>query len=684
MSGNSDGKEPWSETASNRKPTRKSKGRHQVERVGNEFSRLHPAGPWRLSWCLLSLAVLCNGGDALARNPRDVFNQVAGIPQSVGTKAVQTEWMRSPDAEITCVDQNLRPRGSRISTLIERSIPPSDGRVVPERASCQNQMAQPILLSGITSAQTDPYNVDGLTLGSKVAYGTPTYQQYQCVPSQKFEGFVWCAKTTSDKEARGRFKAWFSILHAHDGAVVYVNRFQEPAYWSANEVAEDIQRYSRKIGEEPQIIELPFRPGLPKGTLATWGKVILEPIVGDELRLLGEDKPLKKGIAIDFIGNFTQSARQGLPIYRLAGGAGFVWAASYNQSGRGTLRFSAIDASTYLPQSLPPPDPIPVAEHPWGVAVTAADAQSTPAPGSTTPPPIEPPALPSHRGATLQTPALSSVVAPPRDSNDVIAQVLNYPTTQLQQADAADGGRQYAGESDASNFGSREWKQGVLDLVVTYWVWLISALIAGGLAGSWLIRLQIARVRGSADEARRAVEAKAAEETRRVAETHATEDARRAAEAQAVEDARRAVEASAAEEARLAVEAKAAQEARRVVETQAAEDARRTAQVQAAEDARGLAKAKAVEGAPGVSKANAVEDTRSDAKAKGKKEAARVLKAKTVVKTNARGVTKAKATKKAGGAAEAKAAKETPRIAKRSAAAIRPGRSPKGPAADMR
>jgi hypothetical protein len=285
----------------------------------------------------------------------------------------------------------------------------------------------------------------------------------------------------------------------------------------------------------------------------------------------------------------------------------------------------------------------------------AVDAQPTSPPGTTIPSPAEATAPPRRRGEQLDcsagpdcgapTPALSSVVAPRRGPNDVIAQVMNYSTTQLQQTDAADGGRQYAGESDASNFGSREWKQGMLDLVVTHWVWLISALIAGGLAGSWLIRLQLARVRGSADEARHAVEAKAAEEARRVAETQANEGAHRAADAQAVEDARRAAEA------------------------QAVEDARRAAEAQAVEDA------------PGVSKGNAVEDTRCDAKAKGNKETARVLKATTVAKTKARGVTKAKAAKQAGGGAEAKAAEETPRIAKRSAATIRPGRSPKGPAA---
>ena len=213
----------------------------------------------RHSAALLSLAVLCNGSDALARNPRDVF-------------PVEAEWRKSPDAEITCVGRNLRPGGSSKPALIEQGIPRSDGGVAPERASCRIQMAQLILLAELTSAQTGPYGVDALTLGSKVAFGTPAYRQYRCVPSQKFEGFVWCTKTISDREGRGRFKEWFSILHAQDGAVVYVNRYQEPAYWSANEVAEDIQRYARKIGEEPHIIQLPVRPGLPKGTLATWGK----------------------------------------------------------------------------------------------------------------------------------------------------------------------------------------------------------------------------------------------------------------------------------------------------------------------------------------------------------------------------------------------------------------------------
>jgi S1-C subfamily serine protease len=205
------------------------------------------------------------------------------------------------------------------------------------------------------------YSVGGLALGEKVALSGAAKQGYQCADSKKFEEFAWCTKKSSEREARGAFKVWMSLMLGPDGRVAYVNRYQEPAYWATNEIKDDIQRYSKKVSQEPRIIHMPTGPGFPKGTLATWGDVVLEPIVGDELKVLAADKPLPKGIAIDFIGDFTKSARQGLPIYRLSGGAGFVWAASYNEAGRGTLRFVAVDASAYTqrPITFTPSQEIP-------------------------------------------------------------------------------------------------------------------------------------------------------------------------------------------------------------------------------------------------------------------------------------------------------------------------------------
>jgi Double zinc ribbon len=265
------------------------------------------------------------------------------------------------------------------------------------------------------------YSVDGLALGVKVALGSAAYRQYQCARSEKFEGFVWCTKTSNDREARGPFKVWFSMLHAQNGIAVYVNRYQEPAHWGANAIPEDIQRYSKKIGEQPHLVQLPTRPGAPRGTIATWGKVVLEPITGDELRGLAEGKPLGEGIALDFIGDFARSARQGLPVYRLAGGAGFVWAASYDEKGRGTLRFSAVDASAYSPQTLPPPvtTPAPVAavapdEKAAAVDPSSSLPQALPPP-ETTPPPVAVP--PPGAVATAVDPSSSSPqTLPPRET----------------------------------------------------------------------------------------------------------------------------------------------------------------------------------------------------------------------------------------------------------------------------
>src|SRR5262249_22326061 len=84
--------------------------------------------------------------------------------------------------------------------------------------------------------------------------------------------------------------------------------------------------------------------------IASWGKVELEPLDNDSIKALAKGRrPNIKGYFIDFIGNFARSAKEGLPVYRLSGGAGFVWVASYGRKGRGTLRFLAVDASAISP-----------------------------------------------------------------------------------------------------------------------------------------------------------------------------------------------------------------------------------------------------------------------------------------------------------------------------------------------
>ena len=190
------------------------------------------------------------------------------------------------------------------------------------RSQCRASSAS--IPSDQSSAQAK-YAVDGVAVGSRLKLDSAVYREYKCSPSEQFEGLTWCQRTRNEQDRRGAPTATYSILHAQDGGVVYVNRFQEPAFHGRNnEPDKEIQQYSRKIGEPARITKMPHRAGLPDATIALWGKTTLEQLDQDSIRILAEGRSPKKGLLIDHIGNFTRSAKEGLPIYRIGGGAGFL------------------------------------------------------------------------------------------------------------------------------------------------------------------------------------------------------------------------------------------------------------------------------------------------------------------------------------------------------------------------
>lgn len=229
---------------------------------------------------------------------------------------------------------------SAIRQLQQRGASITDADSTPAAAG---PVARPAMAEAI-------YVVDGLHLGGHVSLGSPSYMEYHCNPSDQFASLTWCQKRRQETSPRGAYSSTTTIVHSDDGTALYVNRFLEPAFFSGTEAMDDVRRLSAKYGE-PRFIAPPAVAVGPRTLMATWGNVSLQPLEQARLADLAAGRDVRAGILVDHIGNFQRSASIGLPVYQVTGGAGYVWAASWDQAGRGTLRFLTVDASKLAPST---------------------------------------------------------------------------------------------------------------------------------------------------------------------------------------------------------------------------------------------------------------------------------------------------------------------------------------------
>lgn len=251
------------------------------------------------------------------------------------------------------------------------------------------------------------YAVDGVAVASQLNFNSASYRDYKCNPSDQFEGLIWCQKTRAEK---GKGSRTYSVLHSKDGKISYINRSQESASFNPSESELAIERYSRELGESARLLKAPHRNGLPHGVIAVWGEVTLEPLDHDSIKLLADGKNPRKGLLIDYLRDFTRSAKEGLPVYRIVGGPGLIWAASFDQKGRATLRLAAVDVSGFTP----PPESAPVgpiaAPAPQDEAPSAATVAATAAPAQQSDLPPAPPVVAAAAPANQEQPAPPATV----------------------------------------------------------------------------------------------------------------------------------------------------------------------------------------------------------------------------------------------------------------------------------
>jgi hypothetical protein len=191
------------------------------------------------------------------------------------------------------------------------------------------------------------YTVDGLALGDQVRFDSKPYQRYQCSPSEEFPGFLSCNEEhktpVGDQYPDQQITRSHSVLQSQEGAA-YVNSYFEPAFFNPDGIQNEIDRMSYKFGDQARTIQMPPREGLPNAVIAVWGAIQLEPLRPEEISAVASGAS-HLGVLVSFLGDLRRSAQAGVPIYRLAGGAGFLWAATFDQNGKGVLRYLTIDVS---------------------------------------------------------------------------------------------------------------------------------------------------------------------------------------------------------------------------------------------------------------------------------------------------------------------------------------------------
>jgi hypothetical protein len=277
-------------------------------------------------------------------------------PENLG-RSQEVSWRRRNQS----VERSSEPSGKPMSDLppATHRFNAGNKRGVRPRIEAAAMRTAIVVLAQLVfygNAMAGPeYAVDGLTVGTQLDFRSASYREYKCNPSDQFEGLIWCQKSQTDKERRGSYIVAYSLLHSQSGSISYINRSQEPAFFNPKEAELSIERYSRKFGDSPRITKMPHRRGLPDGIIAVWGNITLEPLDQESIKTLAAGRSPKRGFLIDYLRNFTRSAKEGLPIYRIDGGPGFIWAASFDEKGRGTLRLAAVNVSGFSPPASPRP-----------------------------------------------------------------------------------------------------------------------------------------------------------------------------------------------------------------------------------------------------------------------------------------------------------------------------------------
>jgi uncharacterized protein len=239
--------------------------------------------------------------------------------------------------------------GKNVDDVITDDKKPSQSQIAQADKPSQKQPAE-------VDNSTGPYPIEGVGLGDSLSQ-KDVFQTLECAPRKVFQSATWCQRSRQEKNGAGVYSNSIAFLRSDDGRAYYLARIVEPSYFAPDDVNREIDRLSKINKQTAKVVEMPATAGWSRGVIASWGDVALSLLDTESVQLLAAGIDPKRGVIVDFLGNFRRSAQAGLPIYLLSGGPGMIWNANVDENGKGMLRISSIDASKISLISGPPAPP---------------------------------------------------------------------------------------------------------------------------------------------------------------------------------------------------------------------------------------------------------------------------------------------------------------------------------------
>jgi hypothetical protein len=198
-------------------------------------------------------------------------------------------------------------------------------------------------LSLLAPAQSVEYAVDGWKLGDTVT--GPGLQSYSCKPSNAFAQLTSCNRTQTRNRGYN-YSAFGSVMHNENGVIVFLKVKVAPVQMTKNDIQKEIVELSGELGGQPVSVDwVDAIADRPASVIVRWGQIKLESIESDASDAVESGQDPRIGVLVDSLGDVQRSAKSGLDVYRIAGGTGFIYSASFDKNGRGHRQYIAANGN---------------------------------------------------------------------------------------------------------------------------------------------------------------------------------------------------------------------------------------------------------------------------------------------------------------------------------------------------